>query len=190
MCPTILGRVQTRTAILVGPAILATVASLVSGKEGFIVLIGVYLLMGVALDIAVYPLIIKWQPPWLTGVLAVGEFVILYVLGQVLKVGLTPAEAIVLYWVSWVVAITTRIVVLPIVSLSWIENGGEFRVTGWSIPPEQEPMPALAAGPFEAAGEPPKLAREFSSVRDLPRELRDLPPPSGQRERPDWVPSA
>jgi hypothetical protein len=187
MCPTILGRVQTRTAILILPAILASVASLVSGKEGFIVLIGVYLLMGVALDIAVYPLLIKWQPPWLTGVLGVGEFVIVYVLGQVLKVGLTPLEAVLLFWLSWILAVLTRIVVLPIVSLSWIENGGEFRVTGWSVPPEREPMPALAISPFEEAGGTPALAREFSAVRELPQELRDVPAPSGVGPKPDWM---
>src|SRR5436305_15200269 len=108
MCPTNLGRVETRTAILIGPAIAGAILSLISGNEGFIVLIGVYLLMGVALDTTLYPLLIKWQPPWLTGVLALGEFVILYVLGQVLKVGLSPLEAILLYWVSWVVAVSTR----------------------------------------------------------------------------------
>jgi hypothetical protein len=117
MCPTVLGRIQTRTAILVAPALLGLILSLATGKAGWIVLIGVYLLLGVALDTGFYPFVIRWQPPWLTFVLALGEFVLLYVLSQVLEIGLSPVQAIIFYWVSLEIAIATKIVVLPILSL-------------------------------------------------------------------------
>lgn len=178
MCPTVLGRIETRTAILVGPAIVGALLSILTGNPGWIVLIGIYLILGVALDTTLYPLIIKWQPPWLTFVLGVGEFVVLFLLARILEVGLTDPQAIAFYWFSWCLAISTRIVILPILSLSWIENGGEFRSTGWSTPPEQEPLPAFVVSPAEASASPPPLAIEFSTVREIPRELRDLPSPS------------
>jgi hypothetical protein len=197
MCPTVLGRVQTRVAILVGPAILATILSLVTGDEGWIVTIGIYLLVGVALDTTFYPRVIRWQPPWLTFLLALTEFVLVFVLVKVLRPGqpgfgdpdalLGPDDAkpIALFWVSWLLAIATKIVVLPIVSLSWLENGGEFRVTGWSIQPEAEPLPLVAAATPEAARG--RLVRELSAVHDRPVERR--PPLSGAHARPVSEPS-
>lgn len=194
MCPTVLGRVQTRVAILIGPAILATILSLATHNEGWIVTIGLYLLMGVALDTLVYPYLIKWQPPWLTFVLALVEFAILYLLIKTLKPGHAPFgdrnqffawqhdwQPIVLYWVSWLMAITTKIVILPLVSLSWIENGGEFRRTGWSVAPEYQTLPVLAAiEPSSAGG----LAREFSSVHAVPDSAELVRPLSAVHQVP------
>jgi hypothetical protein len=179
MCPTVLGRIETRTAILIGPAGLGTVLSVVTGNAGWIVLIGIFLLQGVALDVLFYPHVIRWQPPWLTFVLGLGEFVIVFVLGRVANLHLSVLDAIWFYWVSWALAIATRIVVLPLVSLGWIENGGEFRFTGWSIPPEREPMPAAGTAAVDPQRGAPELVRQFSSVNQVPPEVRDLPSPSG-----------
>ena len=80
-------------------------------------LIGVYFVLGVALDIAFYPFIIRWQPPWLTFTLAVGEFVLVYILAHVLKVGLTQRRGGRALLGRLVVAIWTKVVILPLLSL-------------------------------------------------------------------------
>ena len=76
MCPTPIGRIHTRVAILFLPALLGTILSLATGRPDWIVLIGVYLMLGVALDAGVYAWVIRYQPPWMTFVLAVFETVI------------------------------------------------------------------------------------------------------------------
>jgi hypothetical protein len=195
MCPTALGRVQTRTFTLVLPAILATILSLVTDNAGWIVTIGIFYLMGVALDLTVYQRFITWQPPWLTFVLAVAEFVILFVLVKILEPGHAPfgtpaAEAIVgvddwrpisLYWVSWWLANWTKIVMLPLVSLSWLENGGEFRQVGWTVAPEYQPIPIVAQAEPAAPGQ---LVREFSGAFEI-SDLRPARPLTGVHDLPD-----
>lgn len=176
MCPTPIGRIQTRVASLVPAALLATVISLVTGRPDWIVLIGVFLLLGVALDAALYAWLLKYQPPWMTGVLALAEFGLLFVLANILQLNLSPIEAIVLYWVSWALATGTRIAFLPIVSLTYIESAGEFRRTEWSVPPAQASLPVLAAEADAQSG-PGVLVQEASGVHARPLERK--PGPSG-----------
>jgi hypothetical protein len=191
MCPTVLGRVQTRTAILVLPAILAAIISLLTMDEGWIVTIGVFLLLGVALDTAFYPFVIRWQPPWLTGVLAAGEFVLLFILLKILQpgqpgygdpnavLGADDWKPIVLFWVAWCLAIATKIVILPIISLGWVENGGEFRATSWSTNPDAELVPLIA----EVDPEAPRQAL-IQDVSGVHQALPATPPLSGIHQRP------
>src|SRR5262245_636862 len=122
MCPTVIGRIETRVATLILPALLATLISLAHGDEGWSVVIGRCLLLGVTLDVCVYQFVIRWQPPWLTGALAVYEFVLLYLIVKTLDPGqpgfgepdALPGTAdwhpIFLYWLTWTIAIATKIV--------------------------------------------------------------------------------
>src|SRR4051812_50142459 len=81
MCPTVIGRIHTRVSIiLLGPGLIGLIFTLVSGHLDWLVLVGVYLMLGIFLDTAVYPLLLKWQPPWGGFVLALRGFGLLLVL--------------------------------------------------------------------------------------------------------------
>jgi hypothetical protein len=187
MCPTPIGRVHTRTAIFAGPALIGLIFSLVSGHWDWLVLVGVYFMLAIFLDTAIYPWLLKWQPPWMGGVLALAEFGLLLVLAGILndKTGglhnISIPEAIGFYWLCWVVAALTKIVVLPIASLTYVESAAEFRRTEWSVPPPLEPLPILASSAEAKAG-PGPVIREASGVHAKP--LEPLPSPSGVHRIP------
>jgi hypothetical protein len=182
MCPTPTGRIHTRTATIVLPALLGLILSLISGHWDWLVLIGVYYLLGVFLDTAVYSWLLKYQPPFVAVVLALAEFGLLLVLVGILNDaagGLSHVsipEAVAFYWASWILASLTKIVILPIASLTYIESAGEFRTTEWSVPPPLEALPVLASSAEAKAG-PGPVIREASGVHARP--LEPLPSPSG-----------
>ena len=184
MCPTPIGRVHSRVASLIPGALFATLISLFTGNADWIVLIGVFVLLGVALDSAFYPVVIRYQPPWMTFVLAVFEFGLLLVLANILQLDLAIWSAVVLYWIVWALATTTRIVVFPIVSVTYLESAAEFRRIQWSIPASQASVPILAApgGPGGGAG----LFEEASApgASAISQPLSKQPSPSGIHQSP------
>lgn len=184
MCPTPIGRVHTRVStILMGPAVLGLILTLVSGHLDWIVLIGVYLLLGVFLDSAIYPFVLKYQPPWMTGVLALAEYGLLLAVTQFLEgfPNISVLEATIFYWVSYILAISLKIAILPILSLTYIESAGEFRRIDWSVPASQVSLPVLASV-SEAERGPGELVRAASGVHAKP--LDSLPAPSGVHSVP------
>jgi hypothetical protein len=72
------------------------------------------------------------------------------------------------FWIVHTMEIINKIVVLPLLSLSWIENGGEFRKVGWSVAPDYQSLPALAA--IDERPSQGTLTREFSSVHTVPNQ--------------------
>jgi hypothetical protein len=126
------------------------------------------------------PAVGEWQPRWLTFTLAVGEFVLVYILAHALKVGLTNIAAVVLFWAASWMAIWITVAVLPLVSLSWIGNSRESHVTDWSAASEYVPLPVTG---FPAAADgsgPPPLARRFSAAAiEITEGLRRAASPSG-----------
>jgi hypothetical protein len=184
VCPTPIGRIHTRVATIVGPAILGAVVSAITGDIAWLVLIGLYLLQGVALDAAVYSWLLRYQPPWMTGVLALAELGLLLVLANLVELGLPITESIIFYWGAWLLAIITKIALLPIFSLTYLESSQEFRRIQWSIPPSQAAVP-IAAAAAEAEAGPGAVLEQASGVHRRPLEPR--PSPSGIHATPPGV---
>lgn len=172
MCPTLLGRLQTRIVILLLPAVLAALLSLLTGNGEWLALVGLYLVMGAVLDCCVYSPVVSWQPGWLTGILGLAEYVLLVVLALALGFGIPVWQATIFYAVVWVVAQCVRIAVLPLLFLTRLEDGGELRPVRWSVPPQQEQLPVLAA-PGEV------LPERLTGVWNRPSQVGEaLPAPS------------
>ncbi len=139
---------------------------LVTGNVDWFVLIGVLLLLGVTLDSAIYVWAVKWQPPWMTGILALVELGLLLILASVLKLDIAIVEGIIFYIGAWLLFVFTKIVLLPIFSLTYVESAGEFRTTEWSIPAGKESLPLIAATEG-GQGAPGRLLLEASGAHAI-----------------------
>jgi hypothetical protein len=189
MCPTPTGRIHTRTAAIFLPALFGLIVSLVTGHFDWLALIGIYYVMGIFLDTAVYSWLFRFQPPWMTFVIGIAELGFLLVLSQIIgntaNGGLSHIsipEAIVFYVIAWILAIPiTKVVLLPLISLTYLESAGEIRRVEWSIPESQVPLPVLASG-AEAKRGPGPVVREASGLHAKP--LPNLPSPSGVHRLP------
>ncbi|MEA2478592.1 MAG: hypothetical protein QOJ07_514 [Thermoleophilaceae bacterium] len=183
MCPTPTGRIHTRTAVIWLPALFGLIVTLVTGHTDWIALVGVYYILGIFLDSAVYSWLFRFQPPWMTFVLAISELGLLLVLANLLNDAngglshVSVGEAVIFYWICWILAIPiTKVVLLPLISLTYLESAAEIRRIEWSIPEANLPLPVLASA-AEANRGPGPLVREASGVHAKP--LPNLPSPSG-----------
>jgi hypothetical protein len=190
MCPTPTGRIHTRTAAIFLPALFGLIVSLVTGHFDWLALIGIYYVMGIFLDTAIYSWLFRFQPPWMTFVIAVSELGYLLVLSHALAneggaggLGhISVPEAIVFYWAAWILAIpVTKVMLLPLISLTYLESAGELRRIEWSIPESQVALPVLASAAEARRGAGP-VVREASGVHSKP--VPQLPSPSGVHRVP------
>jgi hypothetical protein len=130
---TLVGRLQTRLCALTGPLMLMSASALLARSAGPLRLFALMAVLGILLDVGLYHWLIRYQPPWLTIALGVGEFVLL--LGLLhgpawMSTGLRPATALVLYTPGWLLSWLTTQVLLPWRWPRWAEDGGELRPGG------------------------------------------------------------
>jgi hypothetical protein len=135
MCFTLKGRLTARLVSLFGPALAALVFSLATGRSDYWALFVFMAVVGLLLDVSLYNWLIGYQARWLTILLGVFEYFILH---EVVMwpwpypfiVRLFESEAAWFYVVGWVLAQIIVQAIMPLLWLSWGDDGGELRVPG------------------------------------------------------------
>ena len=106
----------------------------------------------------------------MTGVLALVEFGLLLILATLARAGHRDRRGHHLLLGAWLLFVFTKIVLLPIFSLTYVESAGEFRTTEWSIPASKESLPLIAATEG-GSGTPGRLLREASGAHStIPKQ--------------------
>ncbi len=132
MCFTWKGRLTARLISLIGPALAALVFWLATGQSDYWLLFGFMAGVGLALDVTLYNGLIGYQPRWLTLALGLGEYLILrevvmWPWPSPLVVRLFEHEAAWFYVCGWALAQVILHAIMPVLWLSWGDDGGELR---------------------------------------------------------------
>lgn len=172
MCPTLLGRWHARLA-MVAPAALAALLALWAGADGaWMVLAGLWLVLGAAVDAAVYRPLVRWQPGALTFAMGLAEWLLLAGVAHAVRLGIGIVPLTVAYGCAWLVGHAVRVAVLPVVFVTRLEEGGEVGRPRWWIPAGQHVRPPA---PDRGAPLPPRLSGVWTRPAG---DGRPLPPPS------------
>jgi hypothetical protein len=130
MSYTLKGRLQSRLAAALLP--LAATATLSAALPAWwpVELAALMLAVGLALDAAVYHPLLPYQPGW--AALPLGALELAATMGLVvaLDVPAPLAPALAIFWLAWLWAQILAHAGLPLLELSYAEDGGELRRAG------------------------------------------------------------
>ena len=135
MSYTLRGRLETRLAAALLPVVAAAVLSPVLHKWWPLELAGLMLAIGLALDVGVYDRLLPYQPGWAAVPLGLVELALTLAAARALDLGAPLRPALLFFAGSWLLAQVLVHAALPLLHLTWPEDGGELGRAG----------PALAA---------------------------------------------
>jgi parallel beta helix pectate lyase-like protein len=127
MAYTLSGRVQSRLAAVLLPLLAACVLSVALPAWWPLELTGLMIGVGLALDL-VYHRLFDYQPGWLAVPLGLAELGAVVVLARTLEIGAPLVPALVFFGASWALAQVLAHAGLPLLRLSYADEGGEL---GW-----------------------------------------------------------
>lgn len=127
MCFSLAGRLQTRAVALLHALILAILFAGANWNLSYFTMFFWMVGMAFVLDLFVYSRWIGYQPRWLTIVLGVFEFFLLFILVPGPK---DLGQMLGFYLLAWLAGWLTLEILLPLAWPRWAEDAGEFRQLG------------------------------------------------------------
>jgi hypothetical protein len=130
MSYTLRGRLETRLAAVLVTLVVATVLAVVVRHWWPLVLGALMAAVGLAADVTVYDRLLEYQPGWLAAPLGAAELALVIVFAHVFTVRAPLGPAVALFAAGWLVAQILGHAVLPLVHLTYDQDGGELGRAG------------------------------------------------------------
>jgi nitrous oxidase accessory protein NosD len=127
---TLSGRLETRLAAAMLPFLVAAVLSPLLHKWWPLELVGLMTAIGLALDAVVYHRLLPYQPGWVALPLGVLELGLTMLAARALELGAPLRPALALFVGAWLVLQLLAHAGLPLLRLTWPEDGGELGRSG------------------------------------------------------------
>ena len=154
MSYTLKGRLETRLAAALLPFLVAAVLSPILHKWWPLELAGLMLGIGIALDLVLYHRLLPYQPGWVTLPLGLLELGLTMGAARLLEVNPPLYPALGFFAGAWLVLQVLAHAGLPLLRLSWPEDGGELGRAGIAFA-AAAPVAVLAVVGTAWAVEPP-----------------------------------
>jgi hypothetical protein len=153
---TLRGRIETRLAGALLPVLVAAVLAPVLHKWWPLELAGLMLLIGLALDALAYHRLLPYQPGWAAVPLGLLELGLTVAAARLLDLGAPLRPALLFFAGTWLLAQLLAHGALPVLHLTWPEDGGELGRAGPRLS-AAVPVALLAVLGIAWAVEPPTV---------------------------------
>ncbi|MBD0291446.1 MAG: right-handed parallel beta-helix repeat-containing protein [Thermoleophilia bacterium] len=157
MSYTLRGRLESRVAAALLPLLAAALVSTALRAWWPWELAILMLAVGLLCDAALYHRLVPYQPGWAALPLAVGELALVVGAAHLLGVGAPLGPALAFFWGAWAIAQVATHAALPLVRLTYAEDGGELGRLGAGM--AAVAVAAVAFGGGAAVGAAPPTVR-------------------------------
>jgi nitrous oxidase accessory protein NosD len=153
---TLRGRIETRLAAALLPVLVAAILSPLLHVWWPLELAGLMLGIGLLLDATLYHRLLPYQPGWVAVPLGLLELALVMAAARLLELGAPLWPAVALFAGSWLWLQVLGHAGLPLLRLSWPEDGGELGRAGRALV-VAAPLALLATVGTAWAVEPPTV---------------------------------